>query len=117
MKNLKRDLQNVNKELKSLVKKTDSLIKAVGKTKKPHTTKSKPVKKKVARKTIVVKKGTKLNATDNVMRIINRSKRGVDVPTLMKKTGFDEKKVRNIIFRTNKQGDIKRVGRGLYIGA
>ena len=117
MKNLKRDLQTVNKELKALVKKTDNLIKAVGKTKKSHTAKSKPVKKKFVRKTIVVKKGTKLNATDNVMRIINRSKKGVDVPTLMKKTGFEEKKVRNIIFRTNRQGNIKRVGRGLYIGA
>jgi Mor family transcriptional regulator len=117
MKNLKKELQSLNRELKALVKKTERLINAAGKHNKPSAVKSKAVKKKVARKTIVVKKGTKLTATDNVMRIINKSKKGVDVPTLMKKTGFNEKKVRNIIFRTNKQGNIKRVRRGLYVGA
>jgi len=34
----------------------------------------------------------------------------------MKKTGFDEKKVRNIIFRTLKQGKIKKADRGIYVG-
>jgi len=51
-----------------------------------------------------------------VLKIINRSKKGVDTATLMKKTGFDEKKVRNIIFRTLKQGKIKKADRGIYVG-
>jgi hypothetical protein len=34
----------------------------------------------------------------------------------MHKTGFDEKKVRNIVFKAFKGGKIKRVGRGLYAG-
>jgi hypothetical protein len=50
------------------------------------------------------------------MRIINRSKKGVDVPTLIKKTGFDDKKVRNIIYQNYKLGRIKRVGKGIYLG-
>jgi predicted transcriptional regulator of viral defense system len=34
----------------------------------------------------------------------------------MKKTGFDQKKVRNILNRTFKQGKIKRVDKGIYVG-
>jgi hypothetical protein len=48
--------------------------------------------------------------------IINRSKKGVNTATLMKKTGFDQKKVRYILQRTYKQGKIKRADRGIYIG-
>jgi len=43
-------------------------------------------------------------------------KKGVDTATLIKKTGFDVKKVRNIISRTSKQGKIKRADRGIYVG-
>jgi predicted transcriptional regulator of viral defense system len=34
----------------------------------------------------------------------------------MARTGFEEKKVRNIVYRLFQQGKIKRVGRGLYAG-
>ena len=40
----------------------------------------------------------------------------VDTATLMKKTGFDQKKVRNMLNRTYKQGKITRVGKGIYVG-
>jgi hypothetical protein len=33
----------------------------------------------------------------------------------MKRTGFGEKMIRDIVYRAHKQGKIKRVGRGLYI--
>ena len=36
---------------------------------------------------------------------------------LKKKTGFDDKKLRNIVFRLHKLGKIKRVGRGKYTAA
>ena len=55
--------------------------------------------------------------TQEILRIVSQYKEGVDVFTLMKRTGFDESTVRNIISRTCKQGKIKRVGRGLYVGA
>jgi predicted transcriptional regulator of viral defense system len=45
-----------------------------------------------------------------------KGKRGISTSTLMHKTGFDEKKVRNIVFRAFKEGKIQRVGRGLYAG-
>ena len=40
---------------------------------------------------------------------------GTDFATIQAKTDFDEKKIRNIIFRLNKIGKIKRKSRGIYI--
>ena len=130
MKNLKKDLQAVSKSLKSLTKKTERLTKAVAKLEKaPAAAKRKPkAKAKTTRKAVAKKKGAAkkktakkktatLTATDQVLKIIKRSKKGVDAPTLMKKTGFEDKKIRNILFRSSKQGKIKKAGRGIYVGA
>ncbi len=75
-----------------------------------------PVKKAPAKKAPVKKNAVQVTATDQILKIIKRSKKGVDVPTLKTKTGFDDKKVRNIVFRAAKEGRIKKSGRGLYVG-
>jgi hypothetical protein len=56
-------------------------------------------------------------AADTVLTIIKRSKKGVDTSALMEKTGYDRKKVANIIFKLKKQGEIKNAGKGLYVKA
>lgn len=133
MAGLKKDLQSVIRELKALTKKTERLMKAVDKLERTPSVakKSKPktragsAKKGPAGKVAVKKTSPKkvparkkpATATDQVLNIVKKSKKGVDVPTLMKKTDFDEKKVRNIISRAFKQQKIKRVGRGLYVTA
>jgi hypothetical protein len=132
MVKLKKDLQAVTRELKALTKKTERLMKAADKlekaqaAKKPKAktkAKAKPARKAVAKKKTTrkkapaKKKAAKPTATDQVLQIIKRSKKGVDVPTLMKKTRFDEKKVRNIVARAFSQKKIKRTGRGAYSGA
>jgi len=125
MKKLKKDLQAVSKSLKTLTKQTERLTKAVAKLEKPQAAaKRKPkAKAKTTRKAVAKKKGAAkkktatLTATDQVLKIIKRSKKGVDAPTLMKKTGFEDKKIRNILFRSSKQGKIKKAGRGIYVGA
>ena len=131
MGKLKKDLQAVTKQLKTLARKTEALAKKVDKlektqaAKKPKAkTKAKkavvkkksPTKKKSAEKTAAKKKVAKPTATDQVLRVITKAKKGVDVPGLMTKTGFDEKKVRNIVTRAFKLKKIKRTGRGVYIG-
>ena len=58
---------------------------------------------------------TALTAIDIVLDAIKRSKQGIGFAAIKAKTGFDEKKVRNIIFRLNKIGKIKRKSRGIYI--
>ncbi|MBW2107389.1 MAG: hypothetical protein JRI36_01810 [Deltaproteobacteria bacterium] len=126
MKNLKKDLQAVNKEIKALAKKTEKLVAAVAKIEKAQATAKKKAKAKVSKKAgakktagkkTAAKKKTVVTATDQVLNIVKRSKKGIAVPALMKKTGFNEKKVRNIISRAFKQQKIKRLGRGLYVAA
>jgi predicted transcriptional regulator of viral defense system len=103
---LKKDLNALKTHIRVIGKKVDNLLKAY----------KKEVKTKPAKKAFAKKRATKLTATDKILKIVNRSKKGVDNFTLMKKTGFDERKVRNIIFRAYKEGKIQRAGRGLYIG-
>ncbi len=125
---LKKDLQAVKRDIKALEKKLEKLLKAyepmpkVKKVtkkkavKKAKTVKKASAKKAPAKKAIARKKAPPATATDKILTIIKRSKKGVDVLTLKKKTGFDDKKVRNIIFRASKEGKIKKSGRGIYVG-
>ena len=55
-----------------------------------------------------------LTAVDTVLDIIRRSGQGVGFAEIQAKTGFDDKKIRNIIFRLHKAGLIKRKRRGIY---
>ena len=75
-----------------------------------------PVKKASAKKAVKTKKQP-ATAADTVLAIINRSKKGVDSATLIEKTGYDKKKIANIVFKLRKQGKIKSVGRGVYTKA
>jgi predicted Rossmann fold nucleotide-binding protein DprA/Smf involved in DNA uptake len=113
MKNLKKSLQSVNKDLNALSKKVDKIIVAASKLEKPKTVKKKAVKK-VAIKKPAVKKAVKLTAADTMFAVINRSKKGVGVAELMKKTEFDLKKTYNIIYKLKSQGKIKSVEKGVY---
>jgi hypothetical protein len=121
----KKDLQALNKDIKALGRTIDKLIKEFDKGKKAKVTKktkakpikAKSIKKAPAEKASGKKRAAKQTATDKVLKIIKGSKRGVGAATLVKKTGYDLKKVRNIIQRTYKMGKIKRVGKGIYVGS
>ena len=54
-------------------------------------------------------------ASDVVLDVIGRYKNGVGFSEIQMQTSFGEKKLRNIIFRLNKLGRIKRKSRGIYI--
>jgi len=56
-------------------------------------------------------------AVDMVFDVIKRSREGLGFVDIQAKTGFGDKKIRNIIFRLNKIGKIKRKSRGIYIAA
>ena len=60
---------------------------------------------------------TALSAVDIVLDTIKNSRQGMGFTEIQAKTGFDEKKIRNTIFRLNKIGKIKRKRRGVYIAA
>ena len=60
---------------------------------------------------------TAVAAVDMVFDAIKRSRRGLGFSDIQAKTGFGDKKIRNIIFRLNKIGKIKRKRRGVYVAA
>jgi len=116
MKNLIKNLQAVNRNLTALSKKVDNIIVQVGKLEKPKsakktTAKAKPVKK------VVVKQTAKLTAADTLFGIIKRFKKGTDVATLMKKTGFNRRKIYDNVKMLKKQGKIRTAGIGVYVKA
>jgi len=144
---LDKKLKSVKKEVEALIKKlskiTDGILKEIQPAKKK-TTKKAPVKKKTAvkkkatkkvpakkktavkkkvaaKKTTAKKTATKkagaATASKTVYTSISRSKKGVDVTTLMKKTGFDRNKIYNAVKALKKQGEIKSVGPGVYTKA
>ena len=112
MKISKKDLQALKKDIKTLEKRMEKLIAAAGKNEKAKATKKAP-----AKKASLEKKTGQPTAADQVLKIINRSKKGVNAAKLMAKTGFNQKKISNIIQRIYKQGKITRVGKGIYVKA
>lgn len=53
-------------------------------------------------------------AADRVLEIIGQFNRGATVEDIRSGTGFDAKKIRNILYRLHKGGRIIRKGRGVY---
>jgi hypothetical protein len=58
-----------------------------------------------------------MTATDMALDVIKRFRKGVGFSEIQAKTGFGEKKLRNIIFRLNKEKKIVRKSRGVYIAS
>ena len=84
------------------------------KTAKTVSKKAKAVKK--AAPEVVRKKAVEAtSAVDTVLNIINRSKKGVNTAAIKAKTGYDQKKVSNIVYKLKKLGKIKAVQKGVYV--
>ena len=115
--NLKKDLQGVNKELITLAKKVEKLIVAFDKLQKPKAAKTaKPAKSASVRKT-GVKRTKMLPAHDIVFGLIKKTTKGIDTAALMEKTGYNQKKIFNVIYKLKQQGKIKSVRKGIYVKA
>ncbi|MBU1055261.1 MAG: hypothetical protein KKC46_15775 [Proteobacteria bacterium] len=56
-----------------------------------------------------------ITAYETVLKVIKSYDQGANFEEIQAKTGFEEKKIRNLIFRLNKLGKIKRKARGIYI--
>ena len=83
-------------------------------TKKKAARKKSRLRKKVSKRKKVAGKITGMTATDTIFKIISRFKRGVDIPKLKDRTGFDGGKIRNILYQLSNQGKIKKISRGVY---
>lgn len=120
---LDKKLKSVKKEVESLVNKlakiTDGIQKEVQtalkkKIKKTPSKKKTAVKKKVTAKKAPAKKTSPETASQKIYKIISNSKKGIDVATLMKKTGFNRNKIYNAVKALKKQGKVKSIGTGVY---
>lgn len=109
-------LKTLSGETENLIDKVDKLDKAYAAEEfKRKTVTRMASKKKASVKKPAVRKTTPMSATDMVVKIIKRHKKGVGISKLKDKTGFDDKKVRGIVYRASKQGKIKRAGKGVYV--
>ncbi len=116
MEKLKTDLKSMVKSLKVLEEKTKRMAKKVDKLEKAQAPKEPRGKPKAAKKA-VAKKPAKLSANETVLAIIKRSRKAIDKAALIKKTGFEGKKIKNITYRLIKQGKIRKDQKGLYVKA
>lgn len=71
-------------------------------------------KQPAARKDTHPKITRKKSASAIVLEIIANHPDGTNFKTIKAATGFNDKKLRNIIFRLDKIGRIQRVSRGIY---
>ncbi|MCB2168180.1 MAG: hypothetical protein KQI78_10980 [Deltaproteobacteria bacterium] len=58
-----------------------------------------------------------VTALDTVFDIIQKAPKGSSFKDIQNKTGYDDKKIRNVIFRLNKMEKIKRKSRGIYVAS
>jgi len=118
MKQLKRDLKAVSKSLNQLRRKTEEMAKSLDKLEKARPAKKPKAKKVVkakASKKRVAQKTAKTTAIGTILDIITKSKKGVGTDTLKKKTGFESKKIWNVINSLKAQGKVKSAEKGVYV--
>ena len=132
MKKLKKNLEAISKTLDGLAQKVQKMQEQIGEETKPtKKSKAKAVKKKAVKKTpikkiaakkavpkkVTSKKTKPATAADTALAIIKRYKKGVGNAALMEKTGYNQKKIANLVFKLRKQGKIKSVDKGVYVKA
>ena len=119
-KSMANALKTLTEETENLIAKMNELEESRGKAaKKPkHRAAAKVrAKRKGGVKKPPARKARRLTDTARVLNVIKRHKKGVDLKKLRDRTGFQNDKIRGIVFRACKTGRIKRVSRGVYIAA
>jgi len=118
LQKIRNDLQSVVKNLQQLTVSLGSIAAAIEKMSSEQpispTAKRAPVRKKVVvknGKAIMIKR---VPSTKIVFDILKDYNQGVDTTTLMDATGYDQRKVYNIISQLKKKGKVENVGRGVY---
>ena len=106
MKDLKKSLEKLASDLNKAAKQVETLA-----GKLEAQTKASP------KRTAPRKQTAQQTAADTVFGIIKRYKKGVDIATIMQKTGYDAKKIHNLVYKLKKQGKIKSETKGVYVKA
>ena len=109
MKELKKSLEKVASDLKKIAGQVERLA-----GKLEAQSKAKPAKKTIVNK-VSKKTATQPTAADTVYKVIARLKKGANMPVIKQKTGYDNKKIQNSVYKLKKQGKIKSEIKGVYV--
>ena len=118
MKQLQKTLQSVAKTLQALAEKVEGIQKQMqgleSKKAEPKASaaKPKPAKKKTPIKP--VKQTESGTAYAIFLKAVEDSKDGISTSELKAKTGFNDKKIANLVYKAKKQGKVKAVAKGVY---
>ena len=139
MKSVQKELTAISTAISSLVQQVENLataIEADGATAAPEkrgqapAKKAKPVakrsaastKKRAAKKSapssakakpVAAPKGETM--LDNIFGMISRSRKGITVAQLKKRTGLEKRQVSNALYKLSNKGKIEAVSRGVYV--
>ncbi len=113
MKQLKKDCQIISNQLKSILQRVEKMMSNIeimekGQGRINNKNSSLPLERP--------DKGVKQrSATETVLKIIMRTKKGVTTAMIQKKTGYSNRKIWDIVHRAYRDGKIKKLDRGTYI--
>lgn len=128
LKAFKKEINALSRKLDQLTKKADKLMQAQKASKaKPKAAAKGKAKPKAKAKVKVETDAAASNApkkaaqnsaaatpTDQVLKIMKRYKKGVNIAKIKDLTGFNDKQISNIVHRASKKGRLERVERGVY---
>ena len=144
MKDVQKELLAISTALTSLVAKVEKMVEALeaegGKAapkakakpakkakakakaaaKKAKATKAAPKKKAAAKKAPAAAakgatSGSQPTMLDNIYNMISRSRNGITVEKLKKRTGMGARQVSNALYKLTKKGKIETLSRGVYV--
>ena len=111
MQDLKMSLKKVSSDLKKMAGQVERLT---GKLEAQSKAKAESAKKTVAKK-VSKKTATQPTAADTVYKVIARYKKGANMAAIKQKSGYDSKKINNLVYKLKKQGKIKSEAKGVYV--
>ncbi len=123
MTKTEKQLKTIAKQLHSLTQKVEKLAdaaaketppKAKAKAKAPAKPRAKAKSKKPAKKPAPKKASGKPTVLDSVLNVVNRSKKGVTIANIKKKTNLETRQLSNALYKLTKKGLIKTESRGIY---
>ena len=114
LKSITKSVEKLASKLEKIAPKGETKRKLKAKPAAKTKTKAAPTAKAAPKAKKTTAKKAPATAAGTVLAIVNRSKKGVDSATLSEKTGFDNKKIANIVFKLRKLGKIKSVSKGVY---
>jgi hypothetical protein len=126
MKELESFLQNVAEGLRSLAGIVDTLADKSGQLQEfnpagcedPKNAEAVKVNSNnVSKRRKIIRTAKTATAAEAIYQVIKSKKAGIDTSDLIKETDFEEKKVRNIIYKLKKQNKIKTAKRGVYVAS